>query len=116
MAENLSLRSAAACEMAFAVMPTTYKSPSARDNEVANQEVLVMSNPVFHFEIPVTDMDRAAAFYQDVLGLELRRQTVDGYEMAFFPRDDLQPGASGALAKGDVYQAVEKGLALRAAS
>ena len=62
-----------------------------------------MINPVFHFEVPVTDMDRAVAFYQDVLGLELHRQTVDGYEMAFFPRDDLQPGASGALAKGDAY-------------
>ncbi|MEM1048847.1 MAG: VOC family protein [Pseudomonadota bacterium] len=63
-----------------------------------------MSNPVFHFEIPVTDMDRAVAFYKDVLGLELHRQTVDDYEMAFFPRDDLRPGASGALAKGDVYK------------
>jgi len=63
-----------------------------------------MSNPVFHFEIPVSDMDRAVAFYQNVLGLELRRQSVDGYEMAFFPRSDLHPGASGALAKGDVYK------------
>ncbi len=63
-----------------------------------------MNNPVFHFEIPVTDMDRAVAFYEDVLGLALSRQTVDGYEMAFFPRDDTRPGASGALAKGDVYR------------
>lgn len=63
-----------------------------------------MVNPVFHFEIPVTDMDRAVAFYQDVFGFELRRETVDGYEMAFFPRDDEQPGASGSLAKGDVYK------------
>ncbi|MEM9669434.1 MAG: VOC family protein [Pseudomonadota bacterium] len=63
-----------------------------------------MSNPVFHFEIPVTDMDRAVAFYQNVLDVELRRDTVDGYEMAFFPRDDGKPGASGALAKGSVYR------------
>ena len=63
-----------------------------------------MNNPVFHFEIAVTDMDRAVAFYQDVLGFELARETVDGYDMAFFPRDDTQPGASGALAKGDVYR------------
>lgn len=63
-----------------------------------------MSNPVLHFEIPVTDMDRAVAFYQDVLGLELHRETVDGYEMAFFPRHDDLPGSSGALAKGDVYK------------
>lgn len=63
-----------------------------------------MSNPVFHFEIPVIDMDRAVAFYQTVLELELRREQVDGYDMAFFPRADDQPGSSGALAKGDVYK------------
>ncbi|MEM6482431.1 MAG: VOC family protein [Pseudomonadota bacterium] len=63
-----------------------------------------MSNPVFHFEIPVADLDRAVAFYENVLGLTLQRQSVDGYEMAFFPRDDLQPGASGALAMGDAYR------------
>ncbi|MEM9498198.1 MAG: VOC family protein [Pseudomonadota bacterium] len=63
-----------------------------------------MSNPVFHFEIPVTDMDRAVAFYRQVLGFDLTRRSVDGYEMAFFPRDDLQPGASGALVCGDVYR------------
>lgn len=63
-----------------------------------------MSNPVFHFEIPVTDIERAVAFYEDVLGLKLNRQTVDGHPMAFFPRDDDQPGASGALASGDTYK------------
>lgn len=88
------------------------KSLSTRDNGVANPEGLVVTNPVFHFEIPVTDMDRAVAFYQDVLGLELRRQTVDGYEMAFFPRDDRRPGASGALAKGDVYRPSHDGSIL----
>ncbi len=62
-----------------------------------------MQNPVYHFEIPVTDMDRAIQFYEGVLGYKLTRQQVDGYEMAFFPRADGKPGASGALAKGDVY-------------
>jgi len=62
-----------------------------------------MSNPVFHFEIPVTDMDRAVSFYEAVFGFTLRREKVDGYDMAFFPRNDGAPGASGALAKGDVY-------------
>lgn len=62
-----------------------------------------MSNPVYHFEIPVIDMDRAVAFYEAVFGYELRREKIDGYDMAFFPRDEGAPGASGALAKGDVY-------------
>jgi predicted enzyme related to lactoylglutathione lyase len=76
---------------------TSAKSPSPAMDKVA------MQNPVYHFEIPVTDMERAIRFYQDVLGYELTRQQVDGYEMAFFPRADGKPGASGALAKGDVY-------------
>ena len=63
-----------------------------------------MTNPVYYFEMPVTDMDRAVAFYQRVFGFAFDRQTVDGYEMAFFPRADDRPGASGALAKGDVYK------------
>lgn len=69
----------------------------------ATQGEAAVTNPVFHFEIPVTDMDRAVHFYQSVFGYELSRQNVDGYEMAFFPRADGMPGASGALARGDVY-------------
>ena len=71
-----------------------------------------MTNPVFHFEIPVANMDRAVAFYQRVFGFEFDRQLVDGYEMAFFPRADDLPGASGALAKGDVYKPSQTGCIL----
>lgn len=70
----------------------------------AREEAAVTTNPVVHFEIPVTDMDRAVAFYEDVLGYPLTRERGDGYEMAFFPRADDRFGAAGALAKGDVYQ------------
>lgn len=60
-------------------------------------------NPVFHFEIPVTDMERAIRFYETVFETSLSRESVDGHDMAFFPRAADKPGASGALAKGDVY-------------
>jgi predicted enzyme related to lactoylglutathione lyase len=69
-----------------------------------SQKDAPVTNPVVHFEIPVTDMDRAVAFYEDVLGYPLTREDVDGYDMAFFPRADGRYGASGALAKGDVYR------------
>ena len=67
-------------------------------------------NPVFYFEIPVTDMDRAVRFYSTVFDVDLTRQTVDGYEMALFPRADDAPGASGALAAGDVYVPSKTGV------
>lgn len=51
------------------------------------------------FEIPVTDMARAIAFYEPVLGLSLRREKMDGADLAVFPYDD--PATGGALAKID---------------
>ena len=77
--------------------PTTAPTERKRGAQVA------VANPVFHFEIPVADMDRAIRFYESVFGFRLTRRTVDAYDMAFFPRTDGAPGASGALAKGDVY-------------
>ncbi len=62
-----------------------------------------MPNPVLYFEIPVTDIDRATAFYEAVFGYDFVRETVDGYEMALFPFAEGGPGATGALAQGDVY-------------
>lgn len=69
-------------------------------------------NPVVHFEIPVTDMDRAVRFYEAVFAVKLERREIDGYDMAFFPRADGRPGASGALAKGDVYKPTTEGAIL----
>ncbi len=75
-------------------------------------EARLAMNPVVHFEIPVTDMDRAIRFYEAVFAVKLSRQEVDGYIMAFFPRADGKPGASGALAKGDVYLPAKSGAVL----
>lgn len=75
----------------------------------SKQEARKTINPVFHFEIPVHNMDRAKEFYEGVFGYRLTRQKVDGYDMAFFPRVDGAAGASGALAKGDVYKPSKKG-------
>lgn len=62
-----------------------------------------MKNPVGYFEIPVTDLDRAIVFYQNVFGYEFERELVDGNEMAWFPMVEDAPGISGALAKGESY-------------
>ena len=41
-----------------------------------------MKNPVCYFEIPVTDLERAVAFYTAVFGYQLERVEVDENEMA----------------------------------
>ena len=62
-----------------------------------------MVNPVCYFEIPVADLDRAAAFYTAVFGVTLERTEIDGNRMAVFPLDPAKPGVGGALACGDSY-------------
>lgn len=66
-------------------------------------ETNAVSNPIVYVEIPVTDMDRAMAFYTSVFGFDFERQELDGYDMALFPLTEGAPGVTGALAKGDVY-------------
>ncbi len=58
-------------------------------------------NPVVWFEIYVTDMSRAQAFYESVLDLELTplASPEPDIEMLVFPMHLNGPGAAGALAK-----------------
>jgi uncharacterized protein len=51
-------------------------------------------------EIPVMDMERAMKFYQNVFGVTLERQQMDGIDMAWFPWVEGASGAGGSL----VYQ------------
>lgn len=55
---------------------------------------------VVWFEIPVLDLDRAQAFYEEVLQLRLQRRIIDGHDMAVFTSPE---GDMGALAHGESY-------------
>lgn len=62
-------------------------------------------NPVCWFEIYVNDMQRAKKFYSQVLNMEITdAPPMDGMgnmQMAFFPWEEKQPNAAGALVKMD---------------
>lgn len=60
-------------------------------------------NPVAWFEIPVTDLDRAVAFYSKVFEISLEMTEIDGHPMALFPIKEAAHGSSGALAFGESY-------------
>jgi predicted enzyme related to lactoylglutathione lyase len=60
-------------------------------------------NPIVYVEIPVTDLERASRFYEEVFQFSLESTMVDEYSMALFPAAPGSSGASGALVKGDVY-------------
>jgi imidazolonepropionase-like amidohydrolase/predicted enzyme related to lactoylglutathione lyase len=68
------------------------------------------SNPVSWFEIPVTDMPRAKAFYEDVLNVKLQPLHFGPLEMAIFPMRPGTPGATGALMKGEAFQPSQQGV------
>jgi len=57
------------------------------------------SNIGAYFEIPVTDLDRAINFYQLLLGIELERGSIHGYDMAFFPLKIMMPALAAHFAK-----------------
>jgi uncharacterized protein len=65
-----------------------------------------MSNAINWFEIPVTDMDRAQRFYENVLGRSLHREAFGEEHLAVFPYDApatggcLQLGAQNSAAPG----------------
>ena len=64
----------------------------------------MQSNPVVWFEIYVKDMQRAKAFYESVLQVQLQKlvsPAADMIEMWSFPSQMHGSGASGALAKMD---------------
>lgn len=60
-------------------------------------------NPVGWFEIPVTDMARAKAFYEHVFGLTLELNNLGPLQMAFFPMKPDQYGSAGGLVKHEAY-------------
>ena len=64
----------------------------------------MQSNPVVWFEIYVKDMQRAKAFYESVLQVQLQKlesPAADMLEMWSFPSQMHGFGATGALAKMD---------------
>jgi uncharacterized protein len=54
-----------------------------------------MANSVNWFEIPVKDLDRAAAFYEALIGAPMKREVFCGLSMAVFPYPEQ--GVGGAL-------------------
>lgn len=67
-------------------------------------------NAIGWFEIPVTDMDRAEKFYEELLGYKLDRQEEkDGHLMSWFPMKENAMGAPGTLMRGEAYKPSHEG-------
>lgn len=58
-----------------------------------------INNAVAWFEIPVRNLDRAAAFYETLLASPLRRETIATSQLGVFSYDET--GVGGCLIAGD---------------
>jgi len=63
---------------------------------------MTKKNAINWFEIPVSDYERAVTFYENILQCDLKREVMDGFDMAVFPADDV--GVAGSLIKADFLQ------------
>ena len=66
-------------------------------------------NMVNWFEIAVSDMDRAQAFYEKVFDIKVTVQDIGGVQMGFFPERQDAPGAAGSLMKYESYVPSQEG-------
>ena len=73
------------------------------------KEMAQKQNPALYFEIPVTDMRRAVAFYQQVFGFDFELEEIHGNQMALMPFALDGSGISGALAQGEIYKPTVNG-------
>ncbi len=58
-----------------------------------------VQNALNWFDVPVTNLDRATAFYNEILGTTLVRYSSPGIEGALFP----VPGLGGTLIQGEGF-------------
>lgn len=56
-----------------------------------------MDNAISWFEIPATDLDRATAFYEALLGVTLNAFDTPNIKMRMFPIDNMMTGVGGAV-------------------
>lgn len=54
-------------------------------------------NAINWYEIPTTDLDRAAKFYEALLGIKLKREVFFGTPHAIFTRGEGSQGVGGSL-------------------
>jgi len=60
-------------------------------------------NIINWFEIPVTEIGRAKAFYEAIFDIKMNEMEMMGMKMAFFPMENMNGKVSGGLVQGPNY-------------
>ena len=72
---------------------------------IANRERNTTQNAINWFEIPALDFDRAIKFYENILGVSLRREVFHGTSNALFPANEQGVGGAVVCAEGYIPSA-----------
>ena len=67
-----------------------------------------MTNAINWFEIPVTDFDRAKAFYSKLFNAEVQEMPHPEYRYGMLPAD-MQNGVGGGIVQGPGFEPSDKG-------
>ncbi|QDT63230.1 VOC family protein [Calycomorphotria hydatis] len=74
-----------------------------------DEEMPSSVNPVNWFEIPVTDLARAGAFYSQAFGYEITEVEMGPTKMGWFPMEYGASGATGTLVLADGFTPSKEG-------
>jgi predicted enzyme related to lactoylglutathione lyase len=67
-------------------------------------------NTLNWFEIPVSDINRAKKFYEEVFTIEMPQHDMMGMQMAFFPSENASGRVSGALVQSGMHRPSADGV------
>ncbi|MEL6589300.1 MAG: VOC family protein [Bacteroidota bacterium] len=85
-----------------AATPTEEPAP-LESPEVAQSHIAI-------FEIPATDIDRAIAFYQTVLSMEIEKMEFPGMQMGLMPYENQL--VTGVIMQGEGYEPSSAGVTI----
>ncbi len=78
----------------------------AKDTQKTND----MKSHISIFEIPATEISRAIAFYQAILGIDIEKMEMPGMEMGVFPYEGHV--VTGVIMKGEGYKPSADGVTI----
>jgi predicted enzyme related to lactoylglutathione lyase len=69
-----------------------------------NEKMSAQTNAINWFEIPVTDIDRAKKFYEQIFEIKMDEMEMPGMKYAMFPFAPASGKASGGLAQSEMHK------------
>jgi hypothetical protein len=99
----------------FAFGFTVCHGQNQPNSEIKGQDFLEqnsndMKSFISLFEIPATKISRAIGFYQSILGINIEKMEIPGFQMGIFPYEEQM--VTGVIVQGEGYKPSADGVTL----